>query len=79
MKTLLATVALIAATLPALAGPTENITGCATAPAEGSNFTVRLDPTCALSTDKNDGSGLFKATASNLWIDVITPDEEAAK
>lgn len=42
----------------AFAGSTEKITGCATALAAGSNFTVRIDPNCALSDD-SDSEGIF--------------------
>jgi hypothetical protein len=59
-----------------MAGPTENITGCATAPATNSNFTVRLDPNCPLSADESDGSGLLVAVAAAAFIDAMTPDDE---
>lgn len=78
MKTSLLTAIamLLAFAFPALAGPTENITGCATAPATNSNFTVRLDPTCPLSADESDGSGLLVAVAAAAFIDAMTPDDE---
>jgi hypothetical protein len=80
MKTFLTlTAAIIGGILmPALvmAGPTETITGCATVPVEGSNYTVRADVTCALSTDESDGSGLLTAFAAAALIDALTPDEE---
>ena len=56
MKTLAAF--LLTATA-AVAGPTENITGCATVPVDGANYTVRADVTCALSTDKPDGASIL--------------------
>lgn len=82
MKTLLTlTAALIGGILlPAavMAGPTETITGCATAPVEGANYTVRVDPTCALSTDESDGSSdLLRAAFAAL--DGLTPDEKEAE
>jgi hypothetical protein len=38
------------------AGSTENITGCATEPVEGANFTVRSDVYCALPTTGGNGA-----------------------
>ena len=78
-KFLILTAAIIGGVaLPALvmAGPTETITGCATVPVEGSNYTVRVNPHCALSTDESDGSGLLTAFAAAALIDALTPDEE---
>lgn len=49
MKTYLAVI-FAAVGSAALAGATENVTGCATVPVEGTNYTVRADVTCALST-----------------------------
>lgn len=77
--TLILTAALIGGVaLPAavFAGPTENITGCATAPVEGANYTVRVDPACALSSDESDGDGLLIAVAAEAFLDALTPDEE---
>ena len=80
MKTLLTlTAAIIGGILmPALvmAGPTETITGCATVPVEGTNYTVRADVTCALSTDESDGDGILIAVAADAFIDALSPDEE---
>lgn len=78
MKKLLLTTGFIAAAFPALAGTTEAITGCATVAVEGSNYTVRSDVTCALSTDENDGDSIFQATALAAFIEMVTPDEDAA-
>lgn len=64
----------IAAAFPALAGPTENITGCATAAVEGSNYTVRVDPTCALAENK-DGDTTLTLIAAAAFLDAIAPDE----
>ena len=60
----------------AFAGPTENITGCATAQADNSNFTVRIDPTCSLSSDQSDGSPILAQYAAALWVTINTPDED---
>ena len=77
------TITLIAAfiggiALPTLvmAGPTENITGCATAQADNSNFTVRVDPTCDLGS--NEGSGLNSLFASTAVaaLGSLLDDEE---
>ncbi len=79
MKKLLLSTGFIAATLaaaPVFAGSTEAITGCATAPAENSNFTVRLDPTCALSTDQPDGPSI-NAILVKALADLTAPDEAA--
>lgn len=78
MKKLLLATGFIAAAFPALAGPTETITGCATTPVDGSNYSVRVDPWCALSTDQNDGSSILKATAALALADLLTPDDEEA-
>lgn len=82
MKTLLTlTAALIGGiALPTLllAGPTENITGCATAAVEGANYTVRVDPTCALAVNK-DGDPILMLVASAAFADALTPDEEEAE
>lgn len=64
--------ALLLTATAAFAGPTENITGCATVPVAGSNYTVRADVTCALSNDENDGSGLLIAVAAAI----IAPKDE---
>jgi hypothetical protein len=53
MKTTI--IALLMTTAPVFAGPTENITGCATMAVEGSNYTVRVDANCALATNKANG------------------------
>lgn len=66
-----AALALFAA--PAFAGSTENITGCATVPVQGSNFTVRLDPNCALSNDKGDGNNLLGAAGVQVVYDLVNP------
>ena len=59
MKSLLLTAALVALAAPAFAGATENITGCETVAVEGTNYTVRVDTACALSTDQPDGVFMF--------------------
>lgn len=78
MKTLTLTALLLSATA-VLAGPTENITGCATVPVEGANYTVRADVTCALSDDQPDGPNIIKATAARALVELLTPDEEEAE
>ena len=69
MKTI---AALLLTATAAVAGPTENITGCATLPVAGANYTVRADVTCALSSDESDGSGIILAVAFGAF----TPDEK---
>ncbi len=76
MKTTLTLTAFLLSATAALAGPTENITGCATAPVEGANYTVRADVTCALSTDQNDGSGLLLGVAFSPFLPEIDEDAE---
>jgi hypothetical protein len=60
----------------AFAGPFENITGCETAQADNSNFTVRVDPTCAFASDNSGGAGILLATAAAAYVDLITPEVE---
>jgi len=77
-KILLLTAALIGGiALPTLlmAGPTENITGCATAPAEGSNFTVRVDPTCALAETGGSGGDAFILAGLAAVIEDLAEEE----
>jgi hypothetical protein len=64
--------------LPAtvFAGTTEAITGCATAPAEGSNFTVRVDPTCALGSNEGSGADGLLLAAVDAALDAVLPEEE---
>lgn len=62
----------------ALAGPTENITGCATVPVTDSNVTQLADLTCALDENK-DGDPLLMQVATAAFIDAITPDEAEAE
>jgi hypothetical protein len=69
-----AAIALMAA--PTFAGPFENITGCETAQADNSNFTVRVDPTCAFASDNSGGDDTFIKIATALYIDLVTPDED---
>ncbi len=76
MKKLLLTAGFIASTLaaaPLFAGATEAITGCATAPAENSNFTVFVDPTCHKVPE--GGNGLDAALFASL-IDALAGDDE---
>jgi len=79
MKTLLTLTAAIigGVALPALvmAGPTETITGCATVPVEGTNYTVRVDPTCALATETTS-NGFYVTTVDDDG-DASTPDVPA--
>jgi hypothetical protein len=76
MKAYLLTAALVAFAAPAFAGPFENLTGCETAQADNSNFTVRVDPTCAFASDNSGGDPILAQTAFAMWVDVITPDDE---
>lgn len=69
-----AAIALMAA--PAFAGPFENITGCETAQADNSNFTVRVDPTCKFASENSGGDGTALAVFAAAYIDLITPDED---
>lgn len=71
-KILLLTAAIIGGiALPTLlmAGPTENITGCATAPVEGANYTVRVDPTCALATE---------TTSNGFYLTSVDDDDDSS-
>ena len=71
----LATVALFA--FPAFAGSTEDITGCATTPVDGSNYTVRVDTNCALSNDLPDGDAIIKVTGKALLDKFIEERDDA--
>lgn len=55
-----------AAAFPALAGPTENITGCETKPVEGSNYTTTVVPGCLKSTGGTSSDG-FLLAALSIW------------
>lgn len=69
MRVMLATiVALFTVVLSwgALAGPTENITGCATAPATNSNFTVRVDVSCPLSDRQGSSDAIIEFIREKL-------------
>jgi hypothetical protein len=59
---------------PALAGPTENITGCETKPIPGSNATQFVDPTCYKAPE---GSGIDPLFVS-LVEDLFNPEDESA-
>lgn len=43
----------------AFAGPTENITGCATKPVEGGNYTNFVDPNCYKAKDSTGIDPVF--------------------
>lgn len=73
MKKLILTTGFIAAALPALAGTTEAITGCATVEAENSNFTVFADPTCYRAPEGGNG---LDATLVAALISALPDDEE---
>jgi hypothetical protein len=76
MKTLFLTTSILAAlAMPALAGTTEDTTGCATKPAEGATYTIRVDPTCPLSADPS-GSAVLVNLGGDILADLLTPDEE---
>jgi hypothetical protein len=69
--TLILTAALIGGiALPAavFAGPTENITGCATEAVEGSNYTTTVEPGCLQSTGGTSSDG-FLLAALSIWAD----------
>jgi hypothetical protein len=76
MKAYLLTAALVALAAPAFAGPFENITGCETAQADNSNFSVRVDPTCAFASENSGGDDTFIKIATALYVDIMTPDED---
>jgi hypothetical protein len=76
MKAYLLTAAIVALAAPAFAGPFENITGCETAQADNSNFTVRVDPTCAFASGNSGGSPILAQYAAALWVTINTPDED---
>jgi hypothetical protein len=67
--------ALLAA--PAFAGSTETITGCATKPVSGGNYTNFVDPTCL--TSKSDGSNLLLGGFADLDNDPSTPSTGVVK
>jgi hypothetical protein len=77
MKASLMTTAamLLAFALPALAGPTETITGCATVADPATNFTTFADPTCYQAPHVG-GDGLLLSVAVAAWGDLLTPEEE---
>jgi hypothetical protein len=79
MKTILTlTAALIGGVaLPAMtfAGTTESTTGCATKAVDGATYTVRVDPTCALSVDPS-GNAVLVNLGGAILADLLTPDEE---
>jgi hypothetical protein len=81
-KLLLVTAAIIGGVaLPTLllAGTTESITGCETAPAQGSNFTVFVDPTCpAQAKDGGDITSLVNEVFADL-ADQAREAREAAE
>jgi hypothetical protein len=58
---------------PTFAGPTENITGCATAQADNSNFTVFVDPTCYKAPETSGGGNIFDVVGG-LAIGSLTED-----
>ncbi len=75
MKTLLTltTAAFLAATFPALAGPTEKATGCATKPVQGGgNYTNFVDPNCFKSKGGAGMDPLFVSVVSSL----VDPEDE---
>ena len=63
--------ALLLSATAALSGPTENITGCATVAAEGSNYTTFADPTCYAAPDGGGADGFILAA-----LIALIPDEE---
>lgn len=68
-----ATLALFAGA--AFAGPTENITGCATKPVEGGNYTNFVDPNCYKAKDSTGIDPVFLDFVSSLAVE----DEEASE
>lgn len=53
-----------------MAGPTENITGCATVADPATNFTTFADPTCYAAPEGGSGvDGLFLVVISKLLED----------
>lgn len=58
--------ALLLTATAAFAGPTENITGCATVPVDGANYTVRADVTCALPTGNTGASDIVLEVLRSL-------------
>lgn len=65
--------------LPAavFAGPTENITGCATVAVEGANYTTTVVPGCLKSTENKDGSTFILAGLGAVIEDMA--EDEADK
>jgi hypothetical protein len=57
----------------AFAGPTENITGCATEAVEGSNYTTTVEPGCLKSTGGTSSDG-FLLAALSIWADQRAED-----
>jgi hypothetical protein len=72
-KTLLTTAAFLAMALPALSGPTENITGCATVPVPGANYTNFADPTCYSAPEESGMDPIFVEVVRSISPD---PDDE---
>jgi hypothetical protein len=81
-KLLLLTAAIIGGVaLPTLlmAGTTESITGCETAPAQGSNFTVFVDPTCPAQAKDGGDNGITDMIVEfslNVWKGYENPPAE---
>jgi len=73
MKTTI--IALLMTTAPAFAGPTENITGCATVAVDNTNYTVKADPNCVIAVNKG-GDDFLMAYATEVFLDGIDPTKK---
>jgi hypothetical protein len=75
MKTLFLTTSILAAlAMPALAGTTEDTTGCATKTSAQGGFTIKVDPNCNLGNEPSGDASLLLAAA--FAFDAVNPDEE---